>query len=142
MVPIEKKPAPGDHESSLKIFLAKLFLARCPCANSLVPSIKTKSWPIEMFFCEFTHPKFNVAKCCLTSGNSNYPRTCFNLSWVNNSLCGGCWYWGGRSCIPRGWWGGHQRGQVSFTDSFISPCKIFIDSIICLLGGIFDLWCA
>ena len=32
MVPIGKKPAPGDHESCLKIFLAKLFLARCPCA--------------------------------------------------------------------------------------------------------------
>ena len=32
MVPIGKKPAPGDHESSLKIFLAKLFLARCPRA--------------------------------------------------------------------------------------------------------------
>ena len=28
MVPIEKKPAPGDHESSLKISLA-----RCPCAQ-------------------------------------------------------------------------------------------------------------
>ena len=32
MVPIGKKPATGDHGSSLKIFLAKLFLARCPCA--------------------------------------------------------------------------------------------------------------
>ena len=32
MVPIGKKSAPDDHESSLKIFLAKLFLARCPCA--------------------------------------------------------------------------------------------------------------
>ena len=28
-----KKRNPGDHESSLKIFLAKLFLARCPCAS-------------------------------------------------------------------------------------------------------------
>ena len=33
MVPIGKKAAPGDHESSLKIFLAKRFLARCPCAK-------------------------------------------------------------------------------------------------------------
>ena len=33
MVPIEKKPAPDDHESSLKIFLFKLFLPRCPCAD-------------------------------------------------------------------------------------------------------------
>ena len=32
MVPIVKKPAPGDHKSSLKISLAKLFLARCPYA--------------------------------------------------------------------------------------------------------------
>ena len=31
MVPIAKKPAPGDLESSLKLFFAKLFLARCPC---------------------------------------------------------------------------------------------------------------
>ena len=32
MVPIGKKPAPGDHKSSLKISLPKLFLVRCPCA--------------------------------------------------------------------------------------------------------------
>jgi hypothetical protein len=32
MNPIGKKPAASDHESSLKIILAKLFLARCPCA--------------------------------------------------------------------------------------------------------------
>jgi hypothetical protein len=32
MVLIGKKPTPGDHESSLKIYLAKLVLARCPCA--------------------------------------------------------------------------------------------------------------
>jgi len=32
MVPIGKKPAPLDHESSLKIFLAELFFARYPCA--------------------------------------------------------------------------------------------------------------
>ena len=36
MVPIGKKPAPGDHESSLKIFLEKLFLARCPCAGYII----------------------------------------------------------------------------------------------------------
>ena len=32
-----KKPAPGDHESGLKIFLATLFLARCPCVPKNVP---------------------------------------------------------------------------------------------------------
>jgi hypothetical protein len=31
MVAKGKKLAPGDHESSLKISLAKFFLARCPC---------------------------------------------------------------------------------------------------------------
>ena len=39
MVPKGKEPAPGDHESSLKIFLAKLFLARCPCATNLLSQI-------------------------------------------------------------------------------------------------------
>ena len=33
LVPIGKKPATGDHESSLNILLAKLSLARCPCAK-------------------------------------------------------------------------------------------------------------
>ena len=32
MVVIEKKPAPGDHESSLKNFICYLCLARCPSA--------------------------------------------------------------------------------------------------------------
>ena len=32
MVLLGMKPAPGDHESSLKLFLSKLFLARCPSA--------------------------------------------------------------------------------------------------------------
>ena len=35
-----RKPTPGDHESSLKIFLAKLFLARCPCAQFQTISMK------------------------------------------------------------------------------------------------------
>ena len=39
--PIGKKPALGNHESSLNIFLAKLFHARCPCAKrSLSPFSK------------------------------------------------------------------------------------------------------
>ena len=33
MVPMRKKPTHGDYESSLKISIAKLFLARCPCAS-------------------------------------------------------------------------------------------------------------
>ena len=32
MVPIRKKTAISDQESRLKIFHARLFLARCPCA--------------------------------------------------------------------------------------------------------------
>jgi hypothetical protein len=39
MVPKGKEPAPDDHESSLKIFLAKHFLARCPCATNLLSQI-------------------------------------------------------------------------------------------------------
>ena len=33
MVPIGNKPAPGDHESIFKIFLAKFLLAGCSCAS-------------------------------------------------------------------------------------------------------------
>ena len=29
----KEKTCPGDHESSLKVFLAKRFLARCPCIH-------------------------------------------------------------------------------------------------------------
>ena len=48
MVLIGKKRAPGNHESSLKIFHAKLFLARCSCAN---------------YFFEGTTYKLNFSYC-------------------------------------------------------------------------------
>jgi hypothetical protein len=49
MVPIRKKPAPGDHKSSLKIFLVKLFLARCPCA--FLPGLKIRKCPERGLAC-------------------------------------------------------------------------------------------
>ena len=44
MVPIGKKPSPGDHESSLKLFLEKLFLQDVPVPISLYLGKSMKTW--------------------------------------------------------------------------------------------------
>ena len=52
MVPIGKKPAPGDNESSLKIFLANFALQDIPVPNySIVSSQKWKGPPMSTWKC-------------------------------------------------------------------------------------------
>ena len=44
-----RKEEPGDHESSLKIFISKLSLARCPCALSEIFFILKTYFIVNIF---------------------------------------------------------------------------------------------